>query len=262
MINVKSENGFFYENPQDYLDGKINDKRFAMFTIYSISDFPMITDDSVFGHGACKFTFVGKNQLKFTEKELIELFENIDLPFAFFIKPTHYSLTWRNADDTFSMDDYPKFQEICNSSTSREQVVDRVRNSLTPITRKDAPLFYKVGVHYYGINGPDNSEWRKATTLFEEVLGQSFGTRSKITQEPMHKQTDRQISIKAPNGIIPTIKDINGKDLKVGDKCYISIGSGRIRLITIDEIKPASVKVSGGWSGLLMTASNDFLKVK
>jgi len=52
------------------------------------------------------------------------------------------------------------------------------------------------------------------------------------------------------------------KYLKVGDKCYISIGSGRIRLITIDEIKPASVKVSGGWSGLLMTASNDFLKVE
>ena len=65
MINVKSKNGFYYTNPQDYLDGKINNLHSTYYEAYTVSTHEFINCGETLGWGMGVAQFIGKNGLSY-----------------------------------------------------------------------------------------------------------------------------------------------------------------------------------------------------
>ena len=70
MINVKSEKGFYFTNPQDYLDGKINDLNSTRYGIFGVQTHDDVWRDETSGWGMNSAHFLGKNGIAMTKEEI------------------------------------------------------------------------------------------------------------------------------------------------------------------------------------------------
>lgn len=77
MLNVKSEKGFYYTNPQDYLDGKLNDLHNTTYTSFGVQTHEDIYRDEVCGYGMGIAHFLGRNGITMTKEEFAKRIEKL-----------------------------------------------------------------------------------------------------------------------------------------------------------------------------------------
>ena len=127
MINVGSEKGFYFSNPRDYLDGKINDVKSIAYSAYTISRSEAIYREEVFGWGATRFTFYDcDSNISMTKEAFAKIItENFaDFDYPFFVQKLKPSITWKNKSTVFSTEDLGLYEQLLNQSNDMSYVVE------------------------------------------------------------------------------------------------------------------------------------------
>ena len=111
MINVKSKNGFYYKNPQDYLDGKINNLHSICYEAYTVSTHKFISCGETLGWSMGVAQFIGKNGVTITKEKMASLIEEEfkDYNSPFYVQKLRLKL---DRGDMFPIEDYSLYKNI------------------------------------------------------------------------------------------------------------------------------------------------------
>ena len=275
MLNVKSEKGFYFTNPQDYLDGKVNDLNEMTYTAFGVRTHDDIYRDETCGWGIGIAHFLGKNGITMTKEKFAEIIEKelSEFDYPFYVQKLKPSLTWREKGCTFPIEDLALLEKLEEENSWRPQqwvrdttkpldaslsyplkekapepmmhvVVDEFREKAHPITdRKDLPEYLVVSVKVsssrYNI-GLSDAEREKIDDFCEKLknlMTKTFGEKAETWQHSDSKSTSKKIN----GDVINSIKDINGKACKVGDAVYYAAHSGDMRLGKITKFTDISI---------------------
>ena len=174
MINVGSEKGFYFSNPRDYLDGKINDINSIAYSAYTIDRSESIYRKEVSGWGVTGFTFYDCDSgISMTKDEFAKIItENFaDFDYPFFVQKMKPSLTWRNENSVFSIEDLDLYEQLLkNQSDDKSYIVDTFREKARKISKSDLPAYLVLNVKFfpdtYAFYSEDEGE---RETLFENI---------------------------------------------------------------------------------------------
>lgn len=273
MINVESEKGFFYKNPQDYLDGKINDLCKIDYEVFGVQIHDDIYRDETSGWGMHSAHFLGKNGITMTKEEMTALIENkfINYDYPFCVKKLKPSLTWRERGNIFPIEDLKLLEKLEEENSWRPNywirdtdrpldaslsypvkekspepkmhvVVDEFKKKAHPIdNRKDLPEYLVVCVRFFVDSwNASKKEHKKADEFSGELLSflrKAFGDKAKTWSHSDSKSTSKII-----NGeILTSVKDINGKECKIGDRVYHAPAAGVIKEGIITKFTDISI---------------------
>lgn len=266
MINVGSEKGFYFSNPRDYLDGKINDVNSIAYSAYTIDRSESIYRKEVSGWGVTGFTFYDCDSgISMTKDEFAKIItENFaDFDYPFFVQKMKPSLTWRNEGDVFSIEDLDLYEQLLNQSNDKSYVIDTFREKARKISKSDLPSYLVLNVKFF----PDtyafyseNEDEREKINDFDNRLkllieeGLLFdGKNASFKENTIHSKTSKIIN----GGALTSIKDINGNVCEIGDEVYYNRERGRIDFGKITKFTDISIFVDNYCLGKV--AENDIL---
>lgn len=269
MINVNSEKGFYFSNPRDYLDGKINDIKSIAYSAYTIEKSEAIYREEVFGWGATGFTFYDcDSNISMTKEEFAKIItENFtDFDYPFFVQKLKPSITWKNKNTVFSTEDLTLYEQLLNQSNDMSYVVETFKEKARKISKNDLPSYLVLNVKFF----PDtyafyseNENEREKINEFDNRLkllieeGLLFdGKNASVKEHPIYAKTSKIIN----GGALTSIKDINGNVCEVGDEVYYSRERGRIDVGKITKFTDISIFVDDYCLGKVV--ENDILLKK
>jgi len=269
MINVGSEKGFYFSNPRDYLDGKINDVKSIAYSAYTISRSEAIYREEVFGWGATGFTFYDcDSNISMTKEEFAKIItENFaDFDYPFFVQKLKPSITWKNKSTVFSTEDLALYEQLLNQSNDMSYVVETFKEKARKISKSDLPAYLVLNVKFF----PDtyafyseNENEREKINEFDNRLKLLIkerclfdGKNASVKEHPIYAKTSKIIN----GGALTSVKDINGNVCEVGDEVYYSRECGRIDVGKITKFTDISIFVDDYCLGKVV--ENDILLKK
>ena len=279
MINVKSEKGFYYKDPKDYLDGKTNDLKNILYHSLSFSRYKDFNVLALSGYGSNAIRFISNDSFKESKEEIATLIEKLPFDFPFYIQKLKHSEPSRFAAFTdFKMEDKHLFDEIMEEEKWRpldwgsqrnytkkmdasgefplkenaiepwsKVVSERFREKCQPMERKDQPEYFVVNINPY----PE----RQGSWLTEEMWAELEKCEKQIIElfkglyEDVNvlncpwtsKHTDKIINGEK----LEFVKDINGKKVKIGDSVYFSPYAGTIEKGKVTGFTDISIFIDG-----------------
>ena len=269
MINVGSEKGFYFSNPRDYLDGKINDINSIAYSAYTIDRSESIYRKEVSGWGVTGFTFYDCDSgISMTKDEFAKIItENFaDFDYPFFVQKMKPSLTWRNEGTVFSIEDLDLYEQLLNQSDDKSYIVDTFREKARKISKSDLPAYLVLNVKFfpdtYAFYSEDEGEREKINDfdnrlklLIEEGL-LFDGKNASFKEHTIYTKTSKIIN----GGALTEVLDINGNICKIGDEVYYSRECGRIDAGIITKFTDISIFVDDYCLGKVV--ENDILLKK
>jgi hypothetical protein len=269
MINVGSEKGFYFSNPRDYLDGKINDINSIAYSAYTIDRSESIYRKEVSGWGTSGFTFYDCDSgISMTKDEFAKIItENFaDFDYPFFVQKMKPSLTWRNENSVFSTEDLDLYEQLLNQSDDKSYIVDIFREKARKISKSDLPAYLVLNVKFfpdtYAFYSENDNEREKINDfdnrlklLIEEGL-LFDGKNASFKEHTIYTKTSKIIN----GGALTSVKDINGNVCEVGDEVYYSRECGRIDAGIITKFTDISIFIDDYCLGKV--AENDILLKK
>lgn len=244
MLNVKSEKGFYYTNPQDYLDGKSNDLHETTYTSFGVQTHEDIYRDEVCGYGMGFAHFLGRDGITMTKEEFAKIIEKelAEFDYPFYVQKLRPSFTWREKGETFPIEDYSIFESISNNyRNDTRQVVAQFLKKAHPFEdRKELPEYLVVNVCFNPntrwLSKEEQSKLDDFTNKLVELFDKTFPKNSHWIH------TDTYRTNKVINGSnLELTKDINGKEVKVGDRVYYAPYAGHIDLGVVTKFTDISI---------------------
>jgi len=269
MTNVGSEKGFYFSNPRDYLDGKINDVNSIAYSAYTIDISESIYRKEVSGWCTLGFTFYDCDSgISMTKDEFAKIITKnfADFDYPFFVQKMKPSLTWRNEGDVFSIEDLDLYEQLLNQSDDKSYVIDIFREKARKVSKSDLPAYLVLNVKFF----PDehafyseNEDEREKINDFDNRLkllieeGLLFdGKNASFKENTIHTKTSKIIN----GGALTEVLDINGNTCEVGDEVYYSRERGRIDAGIITKFTDISIFVDDYCLGKVV--ENDILLKK
>lgn len=279
MINVKSEKGFYYNNPKDYLDGKTNDFKYIYYHSLSFFRYKDFKTSGLGGWGNNGIRFISNDSFKESKEEIAALIEKLPFDFPFYIQklrhsePAHFAAytdfkmedkplfdiimeeeKWRPYDWN-SQKDYTKKMDASGDFPLKEGAVDpwpkvvskRFREKCQPMERKDQPEYFVVNINPYPerqgswLTEEGTKELEKCEKQIIEIFKGLYEDVRVLNCPWTSKHTDKIINGEK----LESIKDINGKKVKVGDSVYFSPYAGTIEKGKITGFTDISVLIDG-----------------
>ena len=238
MINVKSKNGFYYTNPQDYLDGKINNLHSACYEAYTVSTHKFINCSETLGWGMGVAQFIGKNGITITKEKMASLIEEEfkDYNSPFYVQKLRLKL---DRGDMFPIEDYRLYKGIKEDHyNDMGQVVSLFkREAHFIIDKKDLPEYFVINVAFTKEDCAKSDFGLRLHRLLKNTFGEGYHFSKKL---------EYSTTSKVINGDNLTfVNDINGNPCKVGDQVYYSPYAGSIELGTITKFTDISILIDG-----------------
>lgn len=258
MINVKSEKGFYYKDPNDYLNGKINDLHSMGYKAISVCIHNKFYDSCTSGWGSSGFKFYGSEKFHESKEEIEQALESIDLPFAFFVQKKKISPGKFDEEDYFKCSDVSRYLEIKRTyAGDYRTIVEQTRKQLEVIKREELPTYYVINCCFIGYSKTYHDVRDYEDKLIEQIHGlfsKEVYPNLRFLTNNISKSTSKIINGKSQT----SISDLNGVQIKVGDEVYYSPYKGEICKSKIDSFTDVSVKMEDGWIGRIK--DNYFLK--
>lgn len=238
MINVKSKNGFYYTNPQDYLDGKINNLHSTYYEAYTISTHKFISCSETLGWSMGVAQFIGKNGVTITKEKMASLLEEEfkDYNSPFYVQKLRLKL---DRGDMFPIEDYNLYKGIKEDHyNDMGQVVSLFKQKAHfIIDKKDLPEYFVINIAF---TEKDNAKSDFGLRL-HRLLKNTFGEGYRFSKKVEYSTTSKVIN----GDNLTSINDINGNPCKVGDQVYYSPCAGGIKLGTITKFTDISILIDG-----------------
>ena len=266
MLNVGSEKGFYFTNPQDYLDGKTNDLNETTYTIFGVQTYAEIfrSEYSAYFFDGDGISMAANEFANIIEKELGEF----DFPFYVkklkphlatnqyriqdlrLLEKLEHENSWRPSDwirDTSKPLDASLSYPLKEGAPEPVKfiVANAFKKEAHPIVnRKDLPEYLIVGVKFSNHGWVDKADEKSVCAFYEKLealMHKTFGENAKVWSH-----TDTSKTSKIINGsAIKSVKDINGKDCTVGDTVYYAAHCGDLRIGKITKFTDISIFIDG-----------------
>ncbi len=247
MINVKSEKGFYFKNPQDYLDGKINDLNDIRYNCLTFSIFKEERKDGYCGWGSNNFKFITNDSIEMTKEALAAEVEKLNYDFPFFIQKKKLSEPkYCAAYTNYKYNDLQILEKLENQyGRDLCQISARFRETCKPAEKEDLPEYVVINWCVRPSDGrylnDDEIAEEESCELSITNLVRSLYPNCKIESGSVYKSTSKIINGKT----LSEVKDINNKIVRVGDSVYYSRYGGRIEKGKVTGFTDISIKIDG-----------------